>query len=140
MVQHHRATAAEQMRQTRLMRGVGKLAVRRPAIALQDAGVVGAEHPRRLRKAAPVFDRIGRRVRRRKGPEPVRVAADFPAGFIGRDDRTAAHLRAQRLVGRLRLARRAMDRVDQPAARDGEPEAIAQQRARCGRRRGRTVY
>ena len=96
MVEHHRATAAQQMRQTRLMRRVGELAVRRPAVALQDAGVVGAEHPRRLRKAAPVLDRVDRRVRRRKGPEPVRMAADLPAGFIGRDDGTAADRGAQR--------------------------------------------
>ena len=52
---------------------------------------------------------------------------DFPAGFVGRDDGTAADLRAQRVVGGVRLARRAMHRVDEPAPRDGQPEAVAQQ-------------
>ena len=127
-VQHHRATATEQMGQTGLMRGVNKLPIRRPAVALQDAGVVGAQHVRRLRKAAPVLDGVCRRGRRGKGPEPVRVAADFPAGFIGGDHRTAADLRAQGRVGRQRLPRRAMDRLDEPAARDGEAEAVTQQR------------
>jgi len=127
MVEHHRATAAEQMRETGLMRGVDELPVGRPAVALQHTGIVGAEHPRRLGKTAPVFDRVGRGVRCRKRPQPVRMATNLPAGFIGRNDGTAAHLRAQRVIGRLGLARRAMDRVDQPAARDGEAEAIAQQ-------------
>ena len=48
-------------------------------------------------------------------------------GFVRRDDRTAADRRAQRLIGRLGLARRAMDGVDQAAARDGQAEAIAEQ-------------
>ena len=46
---------------------------------------------------------------------PWRVTADFPAGFIGRHDRTAADRGAERLVGRLRLAGGAVDGVDQPA-------------------------
>lgn len=127
MVEHHRATATEQMREAGLMRGVFELAVRRPAVALQHAGVVGAEHPGRLRETAPVFNGVGRGVRRGKGPQPVRMAADFPAGFIGRDDRTAAHGGAERLVRGLRLPRRAMDGVHQAAARDGEPETVAEQ-------------
>lgn len=109
------------------MRRVDKLSVRRPAVALQDAGVVGPEHPRRLGKAAPVFNRVGGGVRGGKGPEPVRMAPDFPAGFIGRDHGAAPDLCAERRVGRLRLVRRAMDRVHQAAARDGEAEAIAEQ-------------
>ena len=128
IIQHHRAAATEQMRQTGLMRGVGKVAVGCPAIALQDAGVLGPEHPRGLREAAPDFDRIGRGVRSGKGPEPIRVAEDFPARFIRGDGGTRAHLRAQRLVGRLGLARRAMHRLDHAAARDGEAEALVQQR------------
>ena len=67
MVQHHRATAAQQMR-TRLMSGMDKLARRRPAIALQHAGVVGAEHPRGLRKTAAVLDRVGGRLGGREDP------------------------------------------------------------------------
>jgi len=56
------------------------------------------------------------------------VPPDFPAGFIGRDHRAATDLGAQGVVGRLCLPRRAMDRVDESAARDGETEAIAEQR------------
>ncbi len=114
------------MGQTGLMRGVGKLPVRRPAVALEDARIVGAEHPRGLGKAPAVLDRISGRVPRRKPPQPVRMAADFPAGFIGRDDGAAADLGAQRRVRGVGLARRPMDRVDQPAARDGEPETVAE--------------
>lgn len=128
MVQHHGATATEQVSEARLMRGVDKLPVRRPAVALQDAAVAGPEHARRLGKAAPVFDRVGRGVRGGKSPQPVGMAADLPARFIGRDDGTAAHRGAERLVGGLRLTRRAVDRVHQPAAGDGEAEAIAEQR------------
>jgi hypothetical protein len=127
MVQHHRATAAQQMCEARLMCGVDKLPVRRPAVALQDARVVGPEHPRRLGKPAAVFDRVGGGVRRGKGPEPVRVAADLPASLIGRDDRTAADLGAERRIGRLGVARGAMDGVHQPAPRHGESETIAEQ-------------
>jgi hypothetical protein len=50
------------MRQPRLMRRMSKLVGGRPAIAVQDAGVLG-EHPRRLREAGPVFNRTGRRAR-----------------------------------------------------------------------------
>ncbi len=127
MVQHHRATAAEQMRQTRLVRGLCKLAVGRPAVALQDAGIVSAEHGGGLCKTAPVLNRIDGRLRGHEGPEPLEVAADLPAGFMGRDDGTAADRRAEHRVGRLRLARGAMDGVDQSATRNGESEAIAQQ-------------
>lgn len=56
------------------------------------------------------------------------MAADLPPGFIRRDDGTAADRGAERLVRGLRLARRAVDRVHQSAARNGEAEAIAQQR------------
>ena len=86
IVQHHRAAATEQMGETGLMCGVDELPIGCPAVALEHTAVVGAEHPRRLGKAAPVFDRIRRRVAGRKGPEPVRMPADFPASFIGRDD------------------------------------------------------
>ena len=115
------------MRETRLMGRVDKLPIRGPAVALQDAGVVGAEHARRLGKAAPGLDRVGGRVRRGKRPQPVRMAADSPPGFIGRDDRTAADGGAERVVGRLRLARRAMHRLDEAPARHRQAETIAQQ-------------
>ena len=41
MVQPHRATAAQQMGETRLVRGLRELAIRGPAVALHHAGVVG---------------------------------------------------------------------------------------------------
>jgi hypothetical protein len=108
------------MRETRLMGRVDKLPIRCPAVAVQDAGGVGAEPARRLDKAAPVLDRVGRRVRRGKRPQPVWMAADFPPGVIGRDDRAAADGGAERVVGRLRLARCPMHRMDEATARHRE--------------------
>jgi len=81
IVQHHRATATEQMRETGLMRGVDELPIRGPAIALEHAGVVGPEHPRRLRKAAAVLDSVGRRGRRRKGPRASTGAPRLSSRF-----------------------------------------------------------
>lgn len=127
MIQHHRAAAAEQMGQTRLVAGADKLPVRGPAVALQDAGEVGAEHGGRLRKAAPVLNRVDGRVWRHEGPQPLQVAADLPACFIGGHDGTAADPGAQRVVGRLRLPRRAVDGVHEAAAGHGQPETIPKQ-------------
>ena len=127
MVEQHRATATEQMGETRLVRGLRKLAIGRPAVPLQHATIVGAERPRRLGEAAAIFNRVDRRGRRRKGPEPVHVTTDFPAGFIGRDDGTAADGGTEGLVGRLRLAGGAMDGLHQPPAGNGEAEATAEQ-------------
>lgn len=73
-------------------------------------------------------DRVDRRLRRDPDPQPVQHGVDAPTRFIDGDDGTAAHGRTQRVVGRLRLARRAMDRLHQPAARDRQAEAVAQQR------------
>jgi hypothetical protein len=67
IVQHHRATAPAQMRETRLMRGVRELVGRRPPVALQDAGIVGAEDRGGLRTAAPVLNRVDRGVWRGEG-------------------------------------------------------------------------
>ena len=55
------------------------------------------------------------------------MAADFPAGFIGGDHRTGADGGTQRVIGRLRLPRRAVDGVDQAAARDTQPEPVGEQ-------------
>jgi hypothetical protein len=55
------------------------------------------------------------------------MATDFPPGFIGRDDRTAADRGAEGRVGRLRLPRGACDGLHQAAARDGQPEPITEQ-------------
>ena len=66
--------------------------------------------------------------RRDPGPQPLQHGIDAPAGLVDRDDRTAADGGAQSLIGRLRLARGAVDGVDQPAARDRQAEAVAQQR------------
>ena len=116
------------MGKTGLMSSADKLPIRRPAVTDEDTRIVGAERPRRLREPAAVFDRIRRRVGRREGPQPVRVATDLPAGFIGCDDWTAADVRAQRRIRRLRLARCPMDRVDKSPARDRQPETIVEQR------------
>lgn len=50
------------------------------------------------------------------------------SGFVGGDDRTAADRLAQCGVGRRRLARGPMQRVDQAAGRDVQAEALAEPR------------
>ncbi len=55
------------------------------------------------------------------------MAADFPAGFIGTDDVTVAHLRPQRGIGRPRTIGGPMQRVDESARRDVETKSIAKQ-------------
>lgn len=127
IVEHHRATAPQQVGETRLVGGLRELAIGRPAVALEDAGIVGAEHPRRLRKAAPVLNRVDRGGRGGECPQPMQVTTDFPPGFIGGDDGTATHHGAERIVGRLRLTRGAVDGVDQAATRNREAEPVVEQ-------------
>ena len=102
------------------MGGVRELPIRRPAIAHEHAGKVGAEHRRRFREAATGLNPVDGRVRCRKDPEPLQQARDVPAGFVRTDHRTAAHVGTQRVIRRARLTGRAMDRVHEPAARHGE--------------------
>ena len=128
VVEQQDATAPEQMRETGLMRGVCKLPIRLPAVALKHAGIVPANHPRRLREAATRLNRIDGGRRRDEGPEPLQIRVNAPAGFIGGDHRTAAHHRTERGIGGVRVSRGAMHRVDQSAARDPQTEAVAQQR------------
>jgi hypothetical protein len=128
IVEQQGTTAAQQMGQTALMPGGFELAVRLPAVALQDAGVVDPNHVRGLREPAAGLNGVDGRFASDKGPEPLQVSVDAPARFIGRHDRTATHRRTQRGVGRLRLARGAVHRMHQAAARDRQPKAIAQQR------------
>src|SRR5262252_4219384 len=105
------AAAADQMRQTGLMAGVVELPIRRPAVAHQHAGEIGAEHRCGFVKAASMLNRIDDGRRRREGPQPPELARDFPTRFIGTDDRTPAYLLTQGVVRRLRLPRRAMEGV-----------------------------
>ena len=105
-----------------------QIAIRMPAVALHDAGIVVTDHRRRLRQPAAGQDRVDGGVRRDPDPQPLQAGVDAPARLIHRHDGTAADGRAQGGVGRLRLARRAVEGVDQPAARHRQPEAVAQQR------------
>ena len=129
IVEQQDAASPQQVGETRLMGRLFELPIRLPPVALQDAGIVDADHVRRLRQAPPGLNRIDGGLRRDKGPEPLQVGVHAPAGFIGGHDRTAADGRTERGIGRLRVPRGAMDRLHQPAARDGQPEAVAQQ---CG--------
>ena len=79
------------------------------------------------REAAAGLNRVDGRLRGDKGPEPLQVGVDAPARFVGGDDRTAADRRRQLVIRRLRLARGAVDGVDQPATRHRQATAIAQQ-------------
>lgn len=118
MVGGDEPTAPQQMRETRLMRRGDEAPIRRPPIADQHAGEVVAEHRGGLVETAAGLNSIHRRVRRREGPQPLQLAPDLPAGFIRTDHRTAAHRGTQRRVGRLRVTRGAMHRLDETAARD----------------------
>ncbi len=117
----------QQIGETGLMGGVGELATRLPAIPHQDAGILGADHGGRLGEPAAGLNRVDGRFRRDEGPEPLQIGRHAPARFIGRHDRAAPHRRAQRVVGRLGLPRRAAHRVDQAARRDRQPEALPPQ-------------
>lgn len=128
MIADEHATAAEQMREAGLMNGVLKLAIRGPAVAHQDTVEVCAEHRGGLIKAAAPLNRVHRRLRCGKAPQPLQMAADFPAGFIRGDDRTAANGLAQGPVRGFGLPRGPADRVDEPARGDAQAEAFAEQR------------
>jgi hypothetical protein len=99
------------------------------------AHTVAHEHAREVRpedggglgKAAAGLNTIDRGRRCREDPEPLQLAADLPARFIRGDHRTAADRGAERVIRRARLTRRAMDRVDQAAARHRQVILLLQQ-------------
>jgi hypothetical protein len=108
------AAAAKQMRETRLMSRLIKLPIRRPAVADQHAVEVGAEHRRGLRKPAALLNPVEDHRRGREGPQPLQVACNLPAGFIGADDWTRANRLAQDVVRWGGLAGRPMQRMRHP--------------------------
>jgi hypothetical protein len=116
------------MRETCLMRRLIELAIRRPAVADEDAVELGTEYRRRFIKAAPVFNGVDDGARGRKDPQPPEPPTHFPTGFIRTADRTAADLVAQRRIGRRRLARGAMERVGHATGPHAHTEPVAQQR------------
>ena len=122
-----RATAAEEMGETRLMEGVGKLAIGCPAVAAEAARKVLPEHRRRVAKAAARTDPIQRGRRRRKDPQPVQHGVHLPARFVGNDDGAGADGVTQGRVGRFALRRGAMEGADQRAGGHVQPEARAKQ-------------
>jgi len=128
MILDEDATAPQQMRETRLMNRLREAAIRRPAVAHEDAGEIGAEQRRGFRKPAPGLNRIDRRVRRRGRPQPLQPRVHFPAGFIRRDHGTAPDGLAERVIGRCSAMRGAADRVDQAASGDRQTESFPEQR------------
>lgn len=119
---------SEQMRQTRLMKRAVKAPIGRPSIADDDAREAPAEQARRFGIAAARLDPIDGRVRRRRRPQPMQTAGDFPPGFIGGHDRTPADPLAQRGIGRSRLSGGSVDSVHQPTARNHQAVLLLQQR------------
>ncbi len=102
------------------MRGLREAPIDHPPVADEDAGEVGAQQRGRVVEAAARRDAKDGGRRRGRDPQPVQHAAHFPAGFIGRHHRTAAHLGAERGIGRRRARSGARTQVDEAAARDRE--------------------
>ena len=109
------------------MGGTGEAAIRRPAVALQDAVEVGAEDLDGLRVAAPRRDPVDGDALADERPQPRLGALHPPAGLIGGHHRGGAHTRDQGGVGRLERACLPGDRPDDAARRDRDPELLAEQ-------------
>jgi hypothetical protein len=122
------AASPDQMRETCLVRCMIELAIRRPAVADEDAVELGAEHRRGFGKSAPILNGVHDGARGRKDPQPPEPPTHFPTGFIRTDDRTAANLFAQRRIGGGRATRGAMQGVRHAAGPHAQPEPVAQQR------------
>src|SRR5438477_175438 len=91
-------TAAQEVRETGLVRGLRELAVRRPAVPDDDAAVAGPEDRGGLRIAAAGLDRVDGDVAGHEHPEPPEPPADLPARLVRRDHGAAPHGRDQRVV------------------------------------------
>ena len=74
-------------------------------------------------------DGVDGRLRGGEHPQPVADGSDPPAGFVGNDQRTAAHLVAQPPVERRRVAGDPMQQVRQPAGVTCKPNALRNRRA-----------
>jgi hypothetical protein len=122
------AAPSDQMRQTGLVRGLGELAIRGPAVADEHAIEIGTEHGGRFVEPAPVLNGVHDGACRREHPQPPELSAYLPTRFVRTDHRTAAHLLAQHLIGRCRLARGAMEGVAHTAGPHLQPEPVVQQR------------
>jgi len=118
------ARASQEMLKTGLMRGPVELPIRCPPVPYEGAREVRAEQRRRLVEAAAGLYGVDGRARRDGDPQPLQLGAHAPAGFIGRDDGTLPNGVQERGIGRGRLTRRAMQRVDQPPRRHGQPEVL----------------
>lgn len=81
------AAAAQQMRQTRLMRRTGELAARRPPVTLDHPGEPFAQDALGVAVAATAGDVIPRHLLADIGPQPVAVAVDPPARLVRGDRR-----------------------------------------------------
>ena len=118
-------TASAQVGQTGLMRGLRKLAIRRPAVPDEHAGKVGPEQGRRLVESAAAMNRVHRLARRGRHPQPVQFAPHAPAGFVGYDNAALPHHLAQRVVRGRGLTSGAMQGVDETARRHREPKMLS---------------
>lgn len=87
-----------------------ELPIRDPAVADQHAAEIGPEQLRDFGEAALRRNGVHGRVERHGDAQLSRMPADFPAGFIGTDDRTAADGRAETAL-RCDLGGRRAERV-----------------------------
>jgi len=127
MITDQDATPAQQMRETGLMDRLIEPAIRRPAVAHEDAREIGAEQRRGFRKAAPRVNRVDGGFGRRRGPQPLELGVHFPPRLVGRHDRTPADLLTKGRIGRFSPVRRPADRVHESAWRDRQAEALPKQ-------------
>ena len=124
----------DQVSQTGLVQRVGEAAIRRPPVAHEHAGVVGAEHGGGSVEPAAGANGVDCRLRRGEDPQPVADGADAPAGLIRRDHGTFPDLLAQCRVGRRRLAGGAMQHLREASGRNRQSALRLQQVRDLGQR------
>lgn len=134
MIALQRATPSEEVAETRLMKCVDELPIRRPAIAAQAAREISAEDRRGIVEPPTAPNAIHGGGRRRKHPEPIQQTAHLPSGFIGHHYRARAHGVAQGRVRELALGGRPMQGPHDCARRDREAEARPTQRRNLAER------
>ena len=126
--------APQQVPHTGLVHGAVEAAIHHPPVAYQYAVEVGFEHGGGVVEAAAGADGVERRLRGGEDPQPVADGTDPPAGLVGNDHGTVAHLLAQQPVERRRVAGDPMQQVHQTARGYLQAEGGPQQLGQLGQR------
>ena len=126
MVAAQGPSPSEEVRQARLMGGLGKASIRRPAVADEHAVEVRPQQVGGLLVASSGLNRVDGRLRRDGSPEPLQVAADLPPGFVRGDDRAVADLAQQFGIGQLGTAGGPVHGADQAARTDTDVVVLPQ--------------